>query len=246
MDLQGKVALVTGGGTGVGRAISLALARAGVGVAINYSRSEPEALATAEEIRALGVGSTTVQADVSRWEEAKAMVDRVAAELGRLDILVNNAGTSKYVPLEDLDAIDEDLWDRIMAVNTKGTFLCSKAAVPYMKRQGAGKIINTASDSALMPEGSCLPYCVSKAGVVMITKCLARALAPQIQVNALAPGYLQTRWFDRVFPPEAQQRILSGAPPADLEDVARAALMLATADSITGQTVVINNGDFMH
>ncbi len=140
MDLAGKVAIVTGGGTGIGKAISAGLAAAGTHVVVNYSRSEADAEATARELRDRGVQAIPVRADVSRADEVQAMVGRTVDELGRLDVLVNNAGTTKFVPMPDLDNMDEESWDRIMAVNVKGTFLCCKAAAEPMRRSGGGQL----------------------------------------------------------------------------------------------------------
>jgi 3-oxoacyl-[acyl-carrier protein] reductase len=244
MALGGRVALVTGGGTGLGREVSLALAAAGCDVAVNYSRSEQEARETAEAVRGLGRRSTIVGADVADDAAVRRMVEAVVGELGRLDVLVNNAGTTRYVPLADLEAVTDEAWDRILAVNLKGPFYCARAATPHLRASGRGKIVNTASNSAFRPSGSSIPYMVSKAGLVMLTKALAEALAPEVQVNAVAPGWLETRWLERHLPPEAQARVLSGGgpPPADLGEVARAVVFLAETDSMTGQTLIIDRG----
>ena len=244
MALGGRVALVTGGGTGLGREVSLALAAAGCDVAVNYSRSEQEARETAEAVRGLGRRSTIVGADVADDAAVRRMVGAVVGELGRLDVLVNNAGTTRYVPLADLEAVTDEAWDRILAVNLKGPFHCARAATPHLRASGRGKIVNTASNSAFRPSGSSIPYMASKAGLVMLTKALAEVLAPEVQVNAVAPGWLETRWLERHLPPEARARVLSGGgpPPADLGEVARAVVFLAETDSMTGQTLIIDRG----
>jgi 3-oxoacyl-[acyl-carrier protein] reductase len=244
MDLTGRVALVTGGGTGLGRAISLALAEAGCDVAINYSRSEQEAHETAETVATHGRRAHVVRADVSDDAAVHRMVEEVVGEMGGLDVLVNNAGTTRYAPLRDLDAVTEDAWDRLLAVNLKGPFFCARAAAPHLRARGHGKIVNTASNSAFRPSGSSIAYMTSKAGLVMLTKCLAQALAPEIQVNAVAPGWLETRWAEVHLPPDARARMLSqgAVPPADLGDVAQAVVFLARTDSVTGQTLIIDRG----
>lgn len=245
MELAGKVALVTGGGTGLGRAVTLALARAGVSVAINYAHSEADASATLAELEMGGHRGLVVKADVSREDEVRGCVTRVVEALGGLDVLVNNAGVTRYVTLADLDAVTEEDFDRIFAVNVKGAFFCARAAAPHLKAAGTGKIVNVASNSVFAVEGSSIPYIASKAALVALTRCLARALAPGVQVNAVAPGWLATRWLERYLPPAKQREVLEQrrTPPADVEDVADAVVLLARNDSITGQTLVVDRGE---
>lgn len=194
MDLAGKVALVTGGGTGLGREISLQLAKKGADVAVNYSRSEGDAAQTVADVRALGRRAIAIQADVSRSNEVNAMVERVVDELGSLQVLINNAGTTVFVPMGDLEGLTEENWDRVLDVNTKGCWLCSKAAAPHMRRAGGGRIVMTTSISGLRAGGSSMAYAVSKAGIQMLSRCLAIGLAPDITVNTIAPGLMETRW----------------------------------------------------
>jgi 3-oxoacyl-[acyl-carrier protein] reductase len=244
MDLEGRVALVTGGGTGLGQAITLALARQGMRVAVNYSRSEADALATVDAARRLGAEAVAVRADVADPGAVAAMVSSVVSDLGRLDLLVNNAGVTRYVPVRDLDSLKGEDFDRILAVNVKGAFLCAQLAARHMKTAGMGKIVNIASDSAFSGNGSSIPYVVSKAALVMLTRCLARALAPAIQVNAVAPGWLATRWLATYLPPDKQRQVLEDPrhPPVPLSEVVEAALLLARNDAITGQTLIIDGG----
>lgn len=244
MALTDRVALVTGGGTGLGRAISLALAEAGCHVAINYSRSEQEAQATATAVRERGRRALAVQANVADDAAARRMIERVVGELGGLDVLVNNAGTTRYVPLANLDGLTDQVWDSILATNLKGPFYCARAAAPHLGRGGRGKIVNTASSSAFQPTGSSIAYMCSKAGLVMLTKALAAALAPDVQVNAIAPGWLATRWADVHLPPDVRERVLTDSthPPADLAETARLVVTLADTDSITGQTIIVDRG----
>lgn len=245
MALTDRVALVSGGGTGLGRAIGLALAEAGCHVAVNYSRSQSEAEETAAAVREKGRRAMTVQADVSDDGAARGMVERVVGELGGLDILVNNAGTTRYAPLTDLEALTTEVWDSILGTNLKGPFFCARAAAPHLKKSGRGKVINTASSSAFQPTGSSIAYMCSKAGLVMLTKALARALAPEVQVNGIAPGWLaDTRWVDVHIPPDVKERIFANAsaPPAGVEECARVAIMLAETDAISGQTIIIDRG----
>ena len=248
MELTGKAALVTGGATGLGREISLALARAGCDVAVNHPGFDPEvescAGEAAAEIRALGRRSMAVGADVASDAEVRAMVAQVARELGRLDVLVNNAGYTVFVPRADLEGMLEADWDRILAVNTKGPFLCSRAAAPVMRQHGGGRIVNVTSTSGLRPGGSCLAYAVSKAGNQMLMRSLARALGPEIAVNAVAPGLMDTAWGRRMGDAARDAAIGEAALkrlPA-LRDIAAAVVFLAQNDSMSGQTLIVDGG----
>lgn len=245
MQLQGKVALITGGGTGIGRASALALAGEGASIAINYSRSQAEAEKTAEDVRALGPSAITVQADVSQDAAVRTMVQKTVEQLGRIDILVNNAGFTKRIDHRDLEGVSEEVWDRTMDVNLKGIFFCCRAVVPYMKQQGNGSIINIASVAGIKGTGSSIPYAASKGGVITLTKSLARVLAPEIRVNAVAPGLVETRWiqgWDDV--DQARQQAIREMRMGRIltpEDVAEVVLFLATqASMVTGQTIVID------
>lgn len=239
MDLNGKVALVTGGGRRVGRALALALAREGADVVVNYFRSAAEAEATAAEIVALGRRAIAVHADVSVRAEVLRMVRTVADTFGRLDVLVNNASTFEQVPLL---GVEEELWDRVLAVNLKGPFLLSQAAEPLLRRDGGGVIINIADLSAFQPWPSYAPHAVSKAGLVHLTRVLARALGPDIRANCIAPG--------TVLPPEdyTEEQIRTSRDRTVLqrigspEDVARALLYLVGSDYVTGEVVVVDGG----
>jgi 3-oxoacyl-[acyl-carrier protein] reductase len=247
MDLAGKVALVTGGGTGLGREISLQLAGRGCDVAVNYSRSADDAEATVRDIAALGRRAIAVQADVSQSDQVGAMVERVVGELGGLQILINNAGTTVFVAMHDLDGLSEADWDRVLDVNTKGSWLVSKAVAPHMKRAGGGRIVMTTSISGLRAGGSSMAYAVSKAGIQMLSRCLAIALAPEITVNTVAPGIMDTRWGLR-WGQEALDRMAREAPLKrypSLQDIAAAAVFLCENDSMTGQTIVVDAGRHM-
>jgi 3-oxoacyl-[acyl-carrier protein] reductase len=248
MDLKGKAALITGGGTGLGKVIALALAREGMDVAIAYSRSEGEAAETVSELTNLGSRAHAIRADVSKAADVQAMVERAMAVYGRIDVLVNNAGATVFVPFTDLDGISESEWDHIMAVNVKGPWLCAKAVAPIMKRQGNGRIIQTTSVSGLRAGGSSLAYTVSKAAETQLTRGLAMALAPEITVNAIAPGLIDTRW-GRAWGEAALKRGVEEAPLKrlpTLEDCAAAVVMLVKNDSMTGQSIVVDAGRYMH
>ncbi|MFC1716505.1 SDR family NAD(P)-dependent oxidoreductase [Candidatus Poribacteria bacterium] len=246
MDLQGKVALITGGGTGIGREIALSFAREGAGVAVNYSRSEKEAMATAQEIRDLGAPALAIKADVSQDAQVREMVAKVVKECGRLDILVNSAGTTTFVELEDLEGLTEEIWDSNLAVNLKGTFFCCRAAAQAMKNGDGGNIMNISSIAGTTGIGSSMAYCASKAGVICLTKSLARTLAPEIVVNTIAPGFVISRWTDPW--PEFRKTNEEATPlkrVATTEDVAEAALFLAHSDFVTGQVIIVDGGKSM-
>jgi 3-oxoacyl-[acyl-carrier protein] reductase len=244
MNLKGKAALVTGGGTGLGRVIALRLASEGVDVAVNYSRSRDEAEKTAGEARALGVKAVAVRADVSSAAEIEKMVAETEAAFGRLDILINNAGTTKFVAFKDLDGLSEEGWLTILKTNCMSIFFASRAAARVMSKSGGGKIISTVSNAGLRPAGSSIAYSVSKAAGIHLTKCLAVALAPGISVNAIAPGLLLTRWHAGT---SAQQiaDINAGAAlhkEVDIEGCAAMYIAVLKNDNITGQTITVDSG----
>ena len=246
MDLDRRVALVTGGGTGLGRATVLGLEEAGALVAVNYSRSREAAGEVVQQIRDRGGMSLAVQADVTDHDAIGSMMASVEESLGPVDILVNNAGITQYVPFPDVGAVTEEMWRRIMDVNVAGAFLCSRAVAPGMQARGAGKIVNVASNSALTDAGSSIPYVVSKAALVSLTRCLARALAPAVQVNAVAPGWMLTEWIDRYVPPVRAEEIRAGAVPlVPVEDVVHTLIGLITNDSVTGTVAVVDRGEML-
>lgn len=243
MELKNKVALITGGGTGIGRAIGLAFAKEGASIAINYSRSENEALTTAKEITDLGVSAMTIKADVSNDDQVHNMVKKVADKFGRLDILVNSAGTTTFVEASDLEGLTEEIWDRTIDVNLKGTFFCCRAVVPIMKSVDGGSIINISSIAGITGVGSSMAYSASKAGVICLTKSLARTLAPDIRVNTIAPGFVDSRWTEGW--DEYRKMHISSTPMkrvAKPEDVAVSALYLVHSDFVTGQVIVVDGG----
>ena len=249
MDLAGRVAIVTGGGTGIGRATALRLARSGVkAVVVNYSRSAGAAEAAAEEARALGVEAIAHHADIADESQVKQMVASTVDRFGRLDVLVNNAATTRFIAHPDLDALTDEVWNEILGVNLKGTFFCCRAAAPALKAAG-GAIVNIASIAAHRASGSSIAYAVSKAGVVQLTRALAIALAPEVRVNSVSPGLVSTQWFSRSFGEDAaaaQEEAFARTTPlrriATPDDVARAVIALLENDLITGQDLVIDGG----
>ena len=191
MDLRGRVAIVTGGGTGLGAEICRRLVAAGARVGVNYSRSAGAAESLVSELG--GDVACAVLADVRDEGAIARMLAEVEARWGTpADLLVNNAGVTTYAAPEDLAAVSAEDWDRILGVNLVGTWNCIRAVTPGMRVRGVGAIVNVASDAALTLEGSSTPYVVSKVGVVALTRILADALAPAVRVNAVAPGWMDT------------------------------------------------------
>ena len=248
-----KKALVTGGATGIGRSAVLALANAGFDVAINYASSAKAAQATAREAQALGAKTLLVPCDVSDEAAVRKMMLAVGEAFGHLDALINNAGTTAKWKVKDLESLDLDEWDRTFAVNVRGTFQVTRAAVALLKKGkelgGQPAIVNSASIVGLRPGPQPLPYAASKAAVVNLTKTLAWNLGPDIRVNAVAPGWMEGDWmqrmlgdkYDDLMGKRAKQTPLRRCVTAD--DVAEVMLNLLTANRfVTGEIVVIDGG----
>jgi 3-oxoacyl-[acyl-carrier protein] reductase len=248
MKLEGRAAIVTGGGTGVGRATALELARGGCSVLINYSKSKDDAEQTAADVRALGVKGVAIQADVSDDAACRRMAETAQNEFGRLDILVNNAGTTEFIPHHELDRMTADAWNRILGVNLIGPFQCARAVKPAMDATGGGVIVMTSSIAGTNGVGSSIAYCASKAALNNLTLTLARALAPNIRVNAVAPGFIRGRWLKDGY--GEQYEMLEQLASArsvmkkvcDPEDVATAILGFIAADLVTGQVLIVDGG----
>ncbi len=249
MDLAGKAAIVTGAGTGVGSATALALARKGCAVLVNYSRSREGAEQTAAEAAALGVKALAQRCDVADDAACRDMVEAAVAELGRLDVLVNNAGTTRFIPHTELDQVQPEDWQNILAVNLTGPFHCARAARAAMEASGSGEIVNVSSVAGLAGVGSSIPYCASKAALNNLTVTLARALAPRIRVNAVAPGFIDGSWlrdglgaaFDAIKKAFEDKAVLGRV--ATPEDVAGAILALIEGpDLVTGHVLPVEGG----
>ena len=246
--LVGKVAIVTGAAVGIGREIAIALGREGAAVLVNYSRSRAEAEETAEQVRTAGGEPLLFQADVSKDAEVRAMVAATVERFGRVDVLVNNAGITAFVPFPDLDGLTDEIWDRLYAVNVKGTFFCCRAVAEPMRRAGGGRIINLSSVSGLRPQGSSIAYCASKSAVIQTSQCLAKALAPEITVNVVAPGFIDdTRWnVGRPNIEAMREGVIQQTPLKRLgqsADIVEAVRFLATSASyMTGSVVTVDGG----
>lgn len=246
---QRKRALVTGGATGIGRAAVLALARAGYDVAINYGASADAARATAAEAEALGARTLVLQCDVSQETQVRAMMASIDDAFGGLDALINNAGTTATWKVRDLESLDLEQWDRTFAVNVRGTFQVTRAAVPLLRKGTQPAVVNTASIVGLRPGPQPLPYAASKAAVVSLTKTLAWNLGPEIRVNAVAPGWMEGEWMERMLGDKYDDLMGKRARATPLrrcvtaEDVAETMLNLLQANRfVTGEIVVIDGG----
>ena len=251
MELSGRVALVTGAATGIGKATIEQLAKSGIsGVAINYRTAKAEAEELAGEMRRAGVEALSLSADVKSDEEIRAMVEQVQKHFGRLDVLVSNAGTTRWIPLCDLEALTDPIWDEILDVNLKGAFRCARAAAPLLAKT-RGMIINVASIAGIIAPStmSSLAYGSAKAAVIHMTRALAVALAPDVRVNAVAPAFTDTGWLRNHFGDQYDRAAAgaAGAMPlrrvATPQDIASAIVGLVIGgDFVTGQTLIVDGG----
>ena len=237
--LGGKVALVTGSSSGIGAEVARMLAADGAVVVVNSSRSVEAGEALAAELP----GASYIQADIADEEQAASLVETTVARHGRLDILINNAGTTAVIPHTDLTAATTDVWRRIFGVNVFGTWQLTVAAVPHLKASGEGTVVNVSSLAGHRPVGSSIPYAASKAALSHMTILLANVLGPEIRVNAVAPGLVDTPWtadWDVVRSFVKAQAPLgrSGTP----EDIAEVILSLVTARYVTGVVVLVDGG----
>jgi len=243
-----KSALVTGAATGIGRSAVLALAGAGYDVALNFSSSERAAHETAAAAGKLGARTLLVRCDVSDEAGVRAMLKAVEDDFGRLDVLINNAGTTAPWKPRDLETLSLEDWDRVFAVNVRGLFQVTRAAIPLL-RQSKGCVVNTASIVGLRPGPQPLPYAASKAAVVNLTRTLAWNLAPDIRVNAVAPGWMEGDWMKRMLKDKYEALMDKRAKATPLkrvvtaDDVAETMLSLVQSNRfVTGEVIVIDGG----
>ena len=243
MNLEDRVALVTGGGTGIGRGC--------VRSAGSRRRESSRELQPVEEgadevvrhIIAAGGVAHAMQASVAFEADVRRMIDQIHHEFGRLDLVVNNAGWSTRVPHERLDDLTDETWDRTLNTNLRGAFYCSRAALPLLKKQSGSSIVNIASVAGITGMGSSVVYAASKAAMLSMTRSLARALAPEVRVNAVAPGFVRTRfanWPSTAFDEGEEQTPLGRL--ATPEDIAEAVIFLVRSEAVTGETILVDGG----
>jgi pteridine reductase len=238
VKLEGSVALVTGAGIRLGREIAFALADAGMDIAVHYSHSEKDARATVEEIRRRGRKSELLAADLSQKDEPDKLIVGVVSRMGKLDVLINSAAVMRETPLGEVTC---GSWDEMMNLNLRAPFFLSQAAAGVMKARG-GAIVNIADLAAFETWSRYIPHSISKAGVVQMTRAMAHALAPEIRVNAVAPGavMLPDDW-----PVDSAERLRASTPLKKLgtpKDVTDAVLYLLRAEYVTGETIIVDGG----
>jgi 3-oxoacyl-[acyl-carrier protein] reductase len=250
LDLQGKVAVVTGSSVGLGREVALGFAREGARVVINYSKSEAEAEQTLADTKALGAEAIVVKGDMANEPDVKYLMAAAASEFGGIDILVNNAARTYFVAAKKLDDVTEQMWDDIFHLNVRGVFLCCREAANYMN--DPSHIVNIGSTAGVDGNGSSIPYAASKGALHNMTIALARALAPKTRVNCIAPGFMETRWLKGGFGDRyesirddvaARTPLAHAAAAAEVADMVIA--LARGGDFVTGQTLVVDGGSII-
>ena len=241
-----RVALITGSGTGVGRACALRFAKLGFGVVVNYSRSEAEAIETGAEVERLGGQALVHQCDVSDDHAVTEMVGAIQTTFGRLDILINNAATTNFISHDKLDDLTESMWDRMWAVNVKGAFFTTRAASELLQQSDRGAVVNIASVAGITGSGSSIAYCATKGALITMTKSLARVLAPNVTVNAVCPGPIDSRWILEGNPDWDLDEMVADYPipkASSPDEIADAVVYFATGNRMaTGQVLSVDGG----
>jgi 3-oxoacyl-[acyl-carrier protein] reductase len=250
-DLKGKAAIVTGSSSGIGASVAVGLARRGAGIVVNYSKSAKEAEAVADAVRKAGADVRVVQGNVASDADGRRIAAAAMEAFGRIDILVNNAGITKFAGHRDLDALSAEDFANIYAVNVIGAFQMIRACVDGLRAHGDGAVVNVSSIAGLEGIGSSVAYAASKGALNTMTLSLARALGPEIRVNAVCPGLVATGWFIERFGADAFGRIKDTYAKsaalgrvADSDEIAKSVIFLATPDSsnITGETLLSDGG----
>jgi 3-oxoacyl-[acyl-carrier protein] reductase len=250
MELKGAVALVTGGNGGLGQRICHALASEGVHIAVMYAQSRDQAEGVARDLTArYQINAAAFGCDITDSAAIATLVGDVMKRFGRIDILINDAAYNKAIPFQDLDALNAEVWDKIMAVNLTGPMRLTQAVAPIMKAQGRGRVVNISSVAGLHPVGSSIAYAVSKAGLIHLTRCMAVAMAPEVLVNCVAPGLIDGTRATANLRPEMIERSAATSllkKPADKDDCADQVVTMCRTETMTGQTIVIDSGRVFH
>jgi 3-oxoacyl-[acyl-carrier protein] reductase len=249
MELKGAIAVVTGGSGGLGRRICHALAQAGSKVVVVYATRKEIAEKVCNDIITAGAKASIEQCDQTDPDQVETMVNNILKRYGRIDILVNDAAINKSFSFNDFANLPLDNWDDVMTANLTGPMLCSRAVAAIMQKQECGRIVNIASLAGLIPNGSSIPYCISKAGLIHLTRCLAVALAPHVLVNCVAPGFIEGTKATNNLTSERidmvkEQAILKKA--VDKDDIAEQVVTFCRSESTTGQVAVIDAGRHYH
>ena len=243
MNFSNRVAIVTGAGTGIGKSCAEQFAKHGASVVVNYSKSKDAADQVVAGIVAAGGTAIALKADVADESQVKAMVAQTVEHFGGVDYLINNAGWSTRIPHYELDKLTDEVWDKTLNTNLRGAFYCIRACVPHMKQRPGSGIVNIASVAGFAGMGSSMVYAASKGAMITMTKSLARALAPDVRVNAVAPGFIRTAfagWTEDAF--AAAERVTPLGHLATGDDIADAAVYLAGAKSVTAEIIVVDSG----
>ena len=249
MKLSGKVAIVTGGTGGLGWRICRTLGQAGMKIVLVYLNSHEKAEQYIAELKQNDIKAVSVSADITNESGIDTVIEKTESTFNRIDALVLDAAFNQSIDFKDLDAMTPELWHYIINYNLTAPFLAMRKIGSQMKKSGAGRIVTISSTAGFEPVGSSIAYCTSKAGLIHLTRCMAKALAPQVLVNSIAPGLMEgTRMTDNLTPElvAAFRKIALLNRAADKDDVADAVMTMIKTDSITGQALIVDSGKFLH